>query len=127
MNLSRLPEASRRRAEELSARSSLETVGDLAAGYLAAGDSLKEVIDHVRGKAAYNIRAVRRELAAVERVLAEPQSEGVLAYIVAWRGNWVLDDPSDTGAAAFLAQLADYMRAAVSEIEAARKSGGSRT
>ncbi|MEO3748437.1 hypothetical protein ABGB05_33895, partial [Plantactinospora sp. B5E13] len=41
---------------------------------------------------------------------------------VIWRGNWPLDDdPTDVGAAAFLAELADHMRAAVAEVEAARR------
>jgi hypothetical protein len=121
MDPSRLPEASRRRAEELNARSPLEAVTDLASAYLADADGLDEVIDHIRRKAAYNVRNVRREIAALERVLAEPQPPDALARVVGWNGNWVLDDPSDAGAAAFLATLADHMRAAVAEVEAARR------
>jgi prephenate dehydratase len=121
MDPSRLPEASRRRAAELAARSPLEVVTALTSAYLADADGLDEVVDHIRRKAAYNVRNVRGEIAAIERVLAQPQAPDTLARVVGWNGNWVLDDPSDAGAAAFLAQLADHMRAAVAEVEAARR------
>ncbi|MEE6260109.1 hypothetical protein [Plantactinospora sonchi] len=123
MDLSRLPESARRRAEQLNARTPLEVVTDLAAGYLADADGFDEVIDDIRSAAAYNVRNVRGQIAAIEQVLAEPQPPNALAHIVIWRGNWPLDDdPTDAGAAAFLAELADHMRAAVAEVEAARQA-----
>ncbi|MEO3748834.1 hypothetical protein [Plantactinospora sp. B5E13] len=122
MDLSRLPESARRHAEKRLARTPLEVVTDLVAGYLADADGFDEVIDDIRGAAAYNVRNVQRQIAAIEQVLAEPQPPNALAHIVAWRGNWVLDDPSDVGAAAFLAELADHMRAVVAEVEAARRA-----
>ncbi|SBT49343.1 hypothetical protein [Micromonospora auratinigra] len=122
MDPSRLPEASRRRIEQLNARTPLEAVTDLASAYLADADGFDEVLDHIRRKATYNVRNVQREIASIEQVLAEPQPPGALARLVAWNGNWVLDDPSDAGAADFLASLAGHMRAVVAEIEAARWS-----
>jgi hypothetical protein len=122
MDPSRLPEASRRRAQELNARSPLEAVTDLASAYLADADGLNEVIDHIRRKAAYNVRNVRREIAVIQTVLAEPQAPDALARVVGCNGNWALDDPSDAGAAAFLTALADHMRAAVAVVETARRS-----
>jgi hypothetical protein len=49
-------------------------------------------------------------------VLADPPKEpGALARMVAWEGNWVLDDPSDAGAARFLGDLAQTLRDVLNE------------
>jgi len=49
---------------------------------------------------------------------AEPQGPpGTLARLVGWDGNWVLDDPSDAGAAQFLRELAQLLRAVLDEAE----------
>jgi hypothetical protein len=120
MDLSRLPESARRHAAAREGRDPLQVVTDLCAAYLADADGFDEVIDHIRGRAAYNTRSLRTEIAAIELLLGEPQGPNILAWIVGWYGNWVLEDPSDAGAAAFLAQLADHMRAAVAEVEASR-------
>ena len=50
-------------------------------------------------------------MAAFEAVLADPPTvPGALARMVAWESNWVLDDPSDAGAARFLGDLTQMLR-----------------
>lgn len=122
MDLSRLPEAMRRRAEERNGRSPLQVVTDLVSAYLSHADGFDEVMGEIQSTAAHNVGYVRSEIAAIEKVLAEPQSPGTLANLIAWEGNWVLADPSDAGAATFLSELAEHMRAVVAEVEASRRS-----
>jgi hypothetical protein len=54
-------------------------------------------------------------LTDIESVLADPPSDGTLARLVGWDGNWVLDDPSDAGAALFLRELASLLRAVLDQ------------
>nr|BFE76343.1 hypothetical protein GCM10020092_096440 [Actinoplanes digitatis] len=42
---------------------------------------------------------------------------GTLARLVGWEANWVLDDPSDAGAARFLTDLAEMLREVIGEVE----------
>jgi hypothetical protein len=51
------------------------------------------------------------DLAGIEALLASSSNEpGVLADLVAWDANWVLDDPSDEGAKRFLREVAEMIR-----------------
>lgn len=96
----------------------METVQDFVGSYLADADGIDEVWAHLRLTAATSTYGPRRDLAALEAVLADPPREkDALAYLVGWQGNWVLDDPSDEGAAAFLAELADMLRTVIAEAE----------
>ena len=45
-----------------------------------------------------------------------PGADGELARLVGWEGNWVLDDPSDAGAARFLRELAVMLREVIGEV-----------
>jgi hypothetical protein len=61
--------------------------------------------------AKVNRETVRRDAVAIEALLADPPPPGTLTRLVAWDGNWVLDDEtSDAAAAAWLADLASLIR-----------------
>lgn len=111
-----LPDALRARMAELDSRPALDTVRDFLGTSVADAESLDEIrADHMQ-LAQVSTRAIRRDLAALEAVLADPPSEaGALARLVGWEGNWVLDDPSDAGAAQFLQQLAQLLRDVLDE------------
>ncbi|MEU4214697.1 hypothetical protein [Actinoplanes sp. NPDC026623] len=59
----------------------------------------------------------RGDLAALEAVAAEQHAPGTLARLVGWEANWVLDDPSDAGAAQFLRELAQLLREVIDDAE----------
>lgn len=111
MDTSGLPEPLRARMAELDARSPEETVREFVGAYLADADSLDEVRADLLRLARSNTRSLHRNLAGLDAYLAAQHPEGALARLVAWDGNWVLDDPSDAGAAAFLRELAAMLRA----------------
>jgi hypothetical protein len=121
VDYSQLPEPVRRRLAELDAMPPIETARGFVGAYVDDADSLEEVRMHMRNVAATTTRGLRRDLAALETMLAQPQPEGTLAQLVGWDGNWVLDDPSDRGAAAFLAELAEMLRTVIAEAESAQR------
>jgi hypothetical protein len=97
--------------EELDARPALETVRAFLSANVADAESLDEIRADQRQVAQVSTRAIRRDLVALEAVLADPPtSPGALARLVGWDGNWVLDDPSDAGAVQFLRELARLLR-----------------
>lgn len=101
---------------ELEARSPLETVRGFLGGYVADAESFDEIRTDLQQLAQVNTRSIRRNLAAFEAFLAEPPSApGTLARLVGWEGNWVLDDPSDAGAAQFLRELAQLLRSVLDD------------
>lgn len=79
-------------------------------GYVTHAESLDEVREQAVQMRAVNRRPLERGLAGIEGLLAQESPEGDLAQLVAWEANWVLDDPSDVGARAFLAGLAGLLR-----------------
>ena len=96
----------------------LETVRRFLGGYVADAESLDEIRADLELLARTSTRSIRRNAAAIETLLAEPPTPpGTLARLVAWDGNWVLENPSDTGAAAFLGDLARLLRAVIDEAE----------
>jgi hypothetical protein len=110
MDFSRMPEHFRRRLEELAAEPPFETVR-LFLGTELADASFAEARQRFEQKAQYNIRSTQRDLWALEQVIADPPGEpGALSRLVAWDANWVLDDPSDAGALAFLREVAQMLR-----------------
>ena len=101
--------------------SPLETVRRFLGGYVADAESLDEIRADLQELAQVNTRSIHRNLTAMEALLAQPPSPpGTLARLVGWEGNWVLDDPSDAGAAAFLRDLARLLRAVIDEAESQR-------
>ncbi|MBB4962598.1 hypothetical protein [Micromonospora polyrhachis] len=105
----------RHRAEQLARQSPIEAVRSLLRGQVADASSLDEVRGGFRLMAKSTVRGLRRDLAAVEAVLSEPTRPGELVELVEWDANWVLDEPTDAAAAAFLSQLADLLREAIEE------------
>jgi hypothetical protein len=78
--------------------------------------SFEEVHADLESLAQTNVRSHQRDLAAFEAVIADPPTEpNALAHLVAWDGNWVLDDPSDTGALQFLREVAEMLRTVIVE------------
>ena len=68
---------------------------------------LRSIIEHLR---TVNPITIINGLEGLEDVLAEKQSHGTLAELVARDANRSLDDPSDDGARVWLAQLAGRVR-----------------
>ncbi|MEU4215714.1 hypothetical protein [Actinoplanes sp. NPDC026623] len=102
--------------DELDARPALETVRDFLGANVADAENFDEIRADQLQLAQVSTRAIRRDLAALEALLADPPSSpGSLARLVGWEGNWVLDDPSDAAAAQFLRDLATVLRNVLDE------------
>jgi hypothetical protein len=108
--MSQVPDRLRQRAAELAARQPLEQVRSLLRAHFADADSFADAAADLRGLAAVNTRSLWRNLAALDAVLADPPTDGSLATVVAVDGNWVLADPTDAGAVAFLREVSDLHR-----------------
>lgn len=117
MDNASLREAMRRRAQERAQRPALDVVRSLLSTHFGDAEGEEEVERHLRSQAEYTTAGLRQELVALEDVLGQPQEAGVLADIVAWDANWVLDDPSDEGARVFLREFADLVRRVIEEAE----------
>jgi hypothetical protein len=101
---------------EQNAEPAIDVVRDFLGFKVADAEDLNEIRADLRQSALLSTRKLRRELAAFDAVLADPPTApGALARMVAWEGNWVLDDPSDAGAARFLAELAQMLRDVLDE------------
>jgi hypothetical protein len=121
METSSLPEPVRARMAELDARPALETVRDFLSAVVSDAGSFDEMRADLAQLAQSNTRSHRRYLGALEAVLSEPQPPGTLLHLVEGYGNWSLDhDPTDSGAAAFLADLVQMLRAVIGEAEKGR-------
>lgn len=119
MDTSRLPEPIRARLEAGDAAPPLETVRAFLRGYVTDTESLDEVRADLRRVAAVSTRSLRRDLVAVESVLAAPPPpDGTLAHLVEWDANWVLNESSDAAAVEFLGELAQLLSTVIAEAEA---------
>jgi hypothetical protein len=99
---------------EQNAKPAIDIVRDFLGFKVADAENLDEIRADLRQTSQVSTRKLQRELAAFETVLADPPAApGALARMVAWEGNWVLDDPSDAGAARFLGELAQMLRDAL--------------
>jgi hypothetical protein len=106
---------------ELDAMPALETVRDFLSGVVSDAESLDEVRADLAQLAQTSTRSHRRYLAALESVLSERQPPGTLLQLVEGYGNWSLDhDPTDSGAAVFLADLVLMLRVIIDEAEQPR-------
>lgn len=121
VDTSRMPEPMRRVYEERMARSPEQWVRDFLGGFFADAYDLDEVRQQLRDVAVTHPESLRRELAALEAFLAQPVPDGLLARLVGWEGNWVLDDPSDDGARVFLGEVADMLREVIAEAPPPRR------
>lgn len=91
----------------------LERTRAFLRSYCTDADSLDEIRDELARNAPRDPVRLRRALDGMEIVLAEPQPEGTLSYLVAVDANRSLADPSDAGAREYLCQLADVLREAL--------------
>jgi hypothetical protein len=112
-----LPEAIRMHLAEQQSQPPLETVREFLLGHVADAESLDEVRARLQRIAQHSTHLHRRVLGALEVLLADSGPPGTLARLVGWDGNWVLDDPSDAGAAQFLRDLAQLLRAVIDGAE----------
>lgn len=93
----------------------LEATRAFLRSYVADADGSAEIQAEIAHLAAINPARLVRALDAIEALLADLPSEGVLAKLVALDGNHVLADPGDTGAAIWLRELAASLRKALGE------------
>ncbi|GGN49065.1 hypothetical protein FHR83_008702 [Actinoplanes campanulatus] len=120
--LSELPEWLRDRILEHLTRPAMDAVQDLLQTFVEDACSLDEVRQLMRSVARGQPMFLPLQLEALESILAEPQPEGTLRWLVEVDCNWGIDDdPTDRGAAVVLRQIADILRDAIEEAEAARR------
>lgn len=93
--------------------SPVETTRKFLAFHVSDAESLDEVRDDAARSAAVNPRPIRAALQAIEALIAEPPRDGTLSWLVEVDGNWVLDDPSDSGAIVFLYEITVALRDAL--------------
>jgi hypothetical protein len=116
MDTSGLPESLRARIAERSALPPIEKVRALLHGYVEDAEDFDEIHAELRRTAGTNTVYLRQYLAALETILAEPQSPGTLLQLVERDANWGIDhDQTDAGAAVFLRELAQVLRVVVDE------------
>ena len=109
-----VPENLRARANQPPA-SPLDQVRSFLRSYVADAGSLAEVRADLARMAEVNAESVRGRLRAIEALLADPPADDGLMKLVGWDANWVLDDPSDASAAAWLRALAGIIREVLDE------------
>ena len=113
-----LPEPLRARMAQLDAMPPLETAREFLGGPVGDAGSLEELRAELAQLAQSNTRSHQRYLTALEAVLSEQQPPGTLLQLVEGYGNWSLDhDPTDSGAAAFLAGLIQMLQEIIAEAE----------
>jgi hypothetical protein len=117
MEISGLPEPLRQRLAEQAAKPPLETVREFLFANVADAANYDDIRWQLQELARTNTRLHRLDLAALESVLATSWPPNTLSRLVGWDGNWVLDDPSDAGAAEFLRGLADMLREVIDAAE----------
>jgi hypothetical protein len=116
MDASQIPESLRARMAEKETRPPLEKVRSLLRGHVADTDGWGEIRHELGMTAQHSTRPLRQGLDAIDAVLAEELPPGTLLRMVAGDAGWPLDDdPTDTGAAAFLRELADLIRSVLDE------------
>lgn len=124
MDISRLPEPLRSRAEERERRPLLEKVRDFVGYFVNDMETLDEIRRGMEQVAASGTWGLKRDLAALDEFLAAPQPPGVLSQLVAWDANWVLDDESDEAAGEFLRQITEVLREVIAEADQRRRPAG---
>jgi alkylated DNA repair dioxygenase AlkB len=91
--------------------------------HVSDAESLDEIRDDAARLAGVNPRPVRTALRAIEALIADPPRDGTLAWLVEIDGNWVLDDPGDSGAIEFLHEITVALRDALARASGARPDG----
>jgi hypothetical protein len=109
-----LPEALKRNMLA-NRREPLEATRSFLRSYCADADSLEELREDLVRMTSLNAATLRGYLEALEAVLSDTLPEGTLARLVGWDANWVLDDPSDVGARAWLRGIAKMIEEVLAE------------
>jgi hypothetical protein len=123
MDISRLPEPLRRRAEEIERQPPVERVRGFLHTYVTDRD-WDEIRLGLRVVAASTTRGLAGYLRALDALLSQPQEPGALSWLIAHDANWSLDDTSDEAAAALLRQFADMLRDVLAEVEQKKRPHG---
>jgi hypothetical protein len=95
----------------------LEQVRSFLRGTASDADGPDDVRADLASRARVNAEAVRRDLNAVEAVIAEPPGDEDLTRLVAWDANQVLEGLSGPAALAWLRELAALIREVLSEAD----------
>ena len=85
----------------------LEVTRDFLLTFCADMETMEEVKANITGIAEHFLR---RCLAGLEGVLADPPPDDTLSKMVAWEVGWVLDDTSEEGARKWIGELAQLVR-----------------
>ena len=85
--------------------------------YWADAAGIDQVREELTRAARFNPQPLKQSLSALEVVLKGLYPEGTLSRLVAWDGNWVLEDRSDRGAAEWLTQLAELVRSVLDAVD----------
>jgi hypothetical protein len=102
---------------EKEARPPLEIVRSLLRSHVADTDGWGEIRDELEMTSQHSTRTLRQGVEAIEAVLAEELPSSTLLRMVAGDAGWPLDDdPTDTGAAVFLRELAGLIRSVLAEV-----------
>ncbi|MFE2958730.1 immunity 49 family protein [Nocardia tengchongensis] len=112
-----IPEALRARVNQPPSPA-IDQVREFLGSYVADSVGLDEVREHLVRLAQINRKTVERKAEAIEALLAAPQSQGTLSWMVAVDGNWVLDDEtSDAAAETWLRDVAALIRGVLAETD----------
>ncbi|MCY1141839.1 hypothetical protein OWR29_27905 [Actinoplanes sp. Pm04-4] len=111
-----IEEQFRARMAEQDARDPLRKVRDLLQTYVEDAVDLDEVRADMASVATHSTRYLRQELEALEWVLTTEQPKYTLLDLVEGDANKGLDhDPTDSGAAVFLWEVARILREVLDE------------
>jgi hypothetical protein len=114
-NLDEIRKMAQAALERDRSMSPLDAVKDFLQTFFFDADSLEEVRRVLTALAAQNDRLVVRGLSGLERLLADPPSDGTLSRLVAFDANRSLDDPSDNGATEWLQKVAEMVRGVLAQ------------
>ena len=113
-----LPESLRARIAERTALPPIEKVRSFLHTYVADADDFDEIRSGLRATAQPNSFYLEQDRDALQTILGKPQPPGTLLRLVEGDGNWGMDhDQTDRGAAAFLGEVFDLLRAAIDEVD----------
>jgi hypothetical protein len=93
----------------LAAPPPLEATRSFLRRYVSDANGIEEIHQDIARMAAINPRTLVQAAEGIDALLANPPAGGTLARIVAFDGNYVLDNPSDEGASAWLREMAGYL------------------
>ena len=104
----------KRRYDEREASAPMDKIRWFLRAYVSDAESMDEVRRDLRRQlrlpALVPGQNTRNAIQGLDFVLGAPQPDGTLSKLVAWEANWVLDDPTDTGARRWLEELVEMLK-----------------